>query len=89
MVSSNFLETVLQHLSPCTADVLDLVKQSISHSGKSLNNLMPEVIGAITTSLVEKSVEVNVRFSCMLSVLEIESFFPRCISIRSLSLCNF
>lgn len=57
VVSSNFLETVLQHLSPCTADVLDLVKQSISHSGKSLNNLMPEVIGAITTSLVEKSVE--------------------------------
>lgn len=60
VVSGNFLETVLQLLSSCTADVLDSVKHSVLHSGKSLNNLMPEVIGAIVASLVEKSVEVNV-----------------------------
>lgn len=60
VVAGEFLETVLQLLSSCTADVLDSIKQSILHSGKSLNNLMPEVIGAIVTSLVERSVEVNV-----------------------------
>lgn len=60
VVAGNFLETVLQLLSSCPADVLDSVKQSILHSGKSLNNLMPKVIGAIVASLVEKSVEVSV-----------------------------
>lgn len=77
VVTGNFLETILQLLSSCTVDVLDSVKQSILHGGKSLYNLMPKVIGAIVASLVEKSVEVNVWFLCMLSVHEhgIESFF--------------
>ncbi|KAL0556983.1 hypothetical protein IC582_005501 [Cucumis melo] len=57
VVTGNFLETILQLLSSCTVDVLDSVKQSILHGGKSLYNLMPKVIGAIVASLVEKSVE--------------------------------
>ncbi|KAF3436861.1 hypothetical protein FNV43_RR19614 [Rhamnella rubrinervis] len=56
-VSGDYLEHVLQNLSSCSADVRDLVKQSISQGGKSLNDLIPLVINTIIDTLVEKSDE--------------------------------
>ncbi|KAK9278492.1 hypothetical protein L1049_028058 [Liquidambar formosana] len=56
-VCGDFLERILQLLSLCSAEVLDLVKQSILQGGKSLNDLVPQVMNAIIESLVEKSVE--------------------------------
>lgn len=58
-VSGDYLEHVLQNLSSCSADVHDLVKQSISQGGKSLNDLIPLVINTIVDTLVEKSDEVR------------------------------
>lgn len=58
-VCGGYLEHVLQILSSCSADVLDLVKQSISQGGKSLNDLIPKVINTIIEILVEKSDEVS------------------------------
>jgi hypothetical protein len=50
---------VLQLLSSCSADVLDLVKQSILQGGKSLNDLTPLAINAITDALVDEAVKVS------------------------------
>ncbi|XVF71036.1 hypothetical protein PTKIN_Ptkin12aG0002500 [Pterospermum kingtungense] len=52
-----YLDHVLQVLSSCSTEVLDLVKQSIFYCGKSLDNLLPLVINAIKEALVQKSVE--------------------------------
>ncbi|XP_024027150.1 conserved oligomeric Golgi complex subunit 2 isoform X2 [Morus notabilis] len=56
-VCGDYLQHVLQLLSSCPSDVLDLVKQSILQSGKSLTDLVPLVINTIVETLVEKSVE--------------------------------
>lgn len=58
-VCGDYLQHVLQLLSSCSSDVLDLVKQSILQSGKSLTDLVPLVINTIVETLVEKSVEVS------------------------------
>lgn len=56
-VCGDYLGQVLQILSSCSAAVLDSVKQSILHGGKSLEDLVPPVINTIIEALVEKSVE--------------------------------
>lgn len=56
-VCGDYLGQVLQILSSCSAAVLDSVKQSILHGGKSLEDLVPLVINTIIEALVEKSVE--------------------------------
>ncbi|KAM7272348.1 hypothetical protein ACFE04_027011 [Oxalis oulophora] len=56
-VCGGYLDHVLQLLSSCPFEVLNLVKHSISQGGKSLNDLVPLVIKAIIDSLAEKSVE--------------------------------
>ncbi|XVE65929.1 hypothetical protein DITRI_Ditri08aG0039200 [Diplodiscus trichospermus] len=52
-----YLDHVLQVLSSCSTEVLDLVKQSIMYSGKPLDDLLPLVIDTIKEALVQKSVE--------------------------------
>lgn len=61
-VSSDYLEHILQLLSSCPAEVLDLVKQSILQGGKALNTVVPQVTNVIIAALVEKSVEVSLDF---------------------------
>lgn len=58
-VCGDYLEHVLQLLSSCSADILDLVKQSILQGGKSLNDLAPLASNAIIEALVDKAVEVS------------------------------
>lgn len=58
-VCGDFLEHVLELLSSCSGDILDLVKHSILHGGKALNDLVPAIINTIVETLVEKSVEVS------------------------------
>jgi hypothetical protein len=58
-VCGGYLDDVLQLLSSCSIDILDLVKQSILQGGKSLNGLTPLVINAITESLVDEAVKVS------------------------------
>lgn len=56
-VCGDYLEGVLQRLSSCSTEVLDLVKQSIVQAGKSLSDLLPLVMNAVIEALTEKSVE--------------------------------
>ncbi|KAJ8748117.1 hypothetical protein K2173_012885 [Erythroxylum novogranatense] len=56
-VCGNYLEHVVKLLSSCSADVLDVVEQSILQGGKSLNDLAPLAVKAITDALVDKAVE--------------------------------
>ncbi|KAE8668942.1 elongation factor 1-delta 1-like isoform X1 [Hibiscus syriacus] len=56
-ISCSYLDHVLHVLSSCSAEVLDLVKQSILYCGKSLDDLLPLVINTIKEALVQKSVE--------------------------------
>ncbi|TYI56147.1 hypothetical protein E1A91_D11G189600v1 [Gossypium mustelinum] len=56
-ISGAYLDHVLRVLSSCSTEVLDLVKQSILHCGKSLDDLLPLVINTIKEALVQKSVE--------------------------------
>ncbi|KAK6267737.1 hypothetical protein QUC31_011897 [Theobroma cacao] len=56
-ISGAYLDHVLQVLSSCSTEVLDLVKQSILYCGKSLDDLLPLVINTIMEALVQKSVE--------------------------------
>ncbi|KAJ4838487.1 Conserved oligomeric Golgi complex subunit 2 [Turnera subulata] len=56
-VSGDYLQDVIRLLSPCSADILTLVKQSILQSGKSLNDLAPLAASAIIEALVDKAVE--------------------------------
>lgn len=58
-VSGDYLTHVLQLLSSCSSEVLDLVKQSILEGGKSLSSMLPVVINTIVDALVEKAVEVK------------------------------
>lgn len=62
-VSGDYLDHVLQLLSSCSSEVLDLVKQSILDGGKSLSSTLPSVINTIIEGLVEKAVEVSSMFS--------------------------
>ncbi|KAA8540690.1 hypothetical protein F0562_024391 [Nyssa sinensis] len=57
MVSGDYLERVLELLNSCSAEVLDLVKQSILQGGKSLRDLIPLVMSSIIETLVENSME--------------------------------
>ncbi|XP_012079858.1 conserved oligomeric Golgi complex subunit 2 isoform X1 [Jatropha curcas] len=56
-ICGDYLDRVLQLLSSCSADILDLVKQSILRGGKSLNDLVPLAINAIIEAIVDKAVE--------------------------------
>ena len=58
-VCGDYLDHVLQLLSSCSIDILDLVKKSILQGGKSLNGLIPLAINAITEALVDESVKVS------------------------------
>ncbi|KAF9603021.1 hypothetical protein IFM89_033648 [Coptis chinensis] len=57
-----YLESVLQLLSSCPSEALDLVKQSILQGGKCLKDVVPQLMKTMTESLVEKSVEVSCLF---------------------------
>lgn len=58
-ICGNYIEHVFKIISSCsTEEVIDLVKNSISHGGKSLKDLVPSVIDSIIETLVEKSNEV-------------------------------
>lgn len=65
-VSGDYLAHVLQLLSSCSSEVLDLVKQSILDGGKSLSTLLPIAINTIVDALVEKAVEVRLTFPTIL-----------------------
>ncbi|KAL6996985.1 Conserved oligomeric Golgi complex subunit 2 [Sarracenia purpurea var. burkii] len=56
-ISDDFLGHVMELLSSCSADVLDIVKQSILQGGKSLKDLIPLVMNSIIQTVVDKSVE--------------------------------
>ncbi|CAK7336686.1 unnamed protein product [Dovyalis caffra] len=56
-VCGDYLEHVLKLLSSCSAGILDLVKQSILQGGKSLHDLTPLAINAITEALVDEAVK--------------------------------
>lgn len=58
-IDGDFLQHVLQILSSCSSDVIEMVRQSISQGSQSLKDLEPLVIKTVVESLVEKSVEVN------------------------------
>ena len=58
-VCGDYLQHVLELLSSCSPDVLELVKHSILQGGKLREDLEPLVIKAVVESLVEKSVEVS------------------------------
>lgn len=58
-VCSDYLGHVLELLSSCSTEVVDLLKRSILQGGKSLKDLVPRVINSVIETLVEKSVEVN------------------------------
>ncbi|PIA51192.1 hypothetical protein AQUCO_01100194v1 [Aquilegia coerulea] len=56
-LGGDYLQSVLEVLSSCPSEVLDLVKQSILHGGKSLKDVLPQIMSTMTESVVEKSVE--------------------------------
>ncbi|XP_019708156.1 conserved oligomeric Golgi complex subunit 2 isoform X2 [Elaeis guineensis] len=56
-LSGHYLGHVLQLLESCSAEVLDLVKQSILQAGKALENLLPIVMDTMIEAIVEKSIE--------------------------------
>ncbi|XP_057972331.1 conserved oligomeric Golgi complex subunit 2 [Malania oleifera] len=56
-IGGSYLGHVLHLLNSCPTEVLDLVEKSILLCGKSLKDLVPQVVGAIVDALVEKSVE--------------------------------
>lgn len=56
-LTGDFLEDVLRHLESCSADVLDLVKQSILQAKKSLADCLPAVVDTMIEGIVKKSVE--------------------------------
>lgn len=58
-VCGDYLDHALQCLSSCSADTLDLVKQSILQGGESLDDISPLAINAIIEILVDKAVEVG------------------------------
>lgn len=57
LINGGYLDSVLQHLSSCPTEVIDLVKQSILHGGKTLENVLPQILETMSQSLVEKCVE--------------------------------
>uniref|UniRef100_A0A1D1YH47 Conserved oligomeric Golgi complex subunit 2 n=1 Tax=Anthurium amnicola TaxID=1678845 RepID=A0A1D1YH47_9ARAE len=56
-LKNGFLGNVQHLLHSCSFEVLDLVKQSILHAGKSLDDLIPSLLDAIIEAIVEKSAE--------------------------------
>lgn len=58
----DYLAHVLQLLSSCPAEVIDLVKQSIVHGASSLSDMQSSVISTIVEALLEKAVEVSYTF---------------------------
>lgn len=56
-VCGNYVGHVLELLNSCSNEVLDLLKRSILQGGRSLKDLVPQVINCIIETLVEKSVE--------------------------------
>ncbi|XP_077213964.1 oligomeric golgi complex subunit-like protein [Tasmannia lanceolata] len=56
-VNGDYLQHILQLLSSCSAEVLDIVKHSIVQGGKSLEDLVPDIMDTMIEALVEKSVE--------------------------------
>ena len=58
-ITGNYLVDVLQVLESCSAEVLDLVKQSILQAKKSLEDCLPAVMDTMIEAIVKKSVEVS------------------------------
>uniref|UniRef100_A0A6V7QSF2 Conserved oligomeric Golgi complex subunit 2 n=1 Tax=Ananas comosus var. bracteatus TaxID=296719 RepID=A0A6V7QSF2_ANACO len=56
-LSGDYLGHVLQLLDSCSAEVRDLVKQSVLQAGKSLEELLPSIMEVMIEVIVEKSVE--------------------------------
>jgi hypothetical protein len=56
-LSQDFIEHVSQLLSSCSDEVIQLVRESIAHSGKSLQQLLPIILDIMIESIVEKSLE--------------------------------
>lgn len=56
-LSGGYLDSVLQHLSSCPIEAIELVKQSILQGGKSLESVLPQIVETVSESLVEKCVE--------------------------------
>lgn len=67
-VRSDYLDHVLGLLKSCSAEVLDLVKQSILQGSDSLKVLQTPVINSIVEALVERSVEVSDLFVNSISI---------------------
>lgn len=63
-LSGDYLGHVLQLLDSCSAEVRDLVKQSILQAGKSLEELLPSIMEVMIEVIVEKSVEVSNISNC-------------------------
>ncbi|XP_057460047.1 LOW QUALITY PROTEIN: conserved oligomeric Golgi complex subunit 2-like [Actinidia eriantha] len=56
-ICGDFMGHVIELLSSCSTELVDLVKQSILQAGKSLKDLVPRVTNSIIETVVEKSVE--------------------------------
>lgn len=86
VVSGDYLTHVLQLLSSCSSEVLDLVKQSILDGGRSLSTLLPIAIKTIVDALVEKAVEVRLTLYRILHQF-IMQWFEGCLVLCSFDFC--
>lgn len=58
-ITDDYLGDVLGVLESCSAQVLDLVKQSILQGKKSLEECLPMIMDTIIEAIVKMSVEVS------------------------------
>ncbi|KAM0947073.1 hypothetical protein DsansV1_C08g0082281 [Dioscorea sansibarensis] len=56
-LTSGFLANVIEHLESCPADVLNIVKDSILHAAKSLEDSVPAIMDTIIEGTAVKCIE--------------------------------
>lgn len=58
-LTGGFLANVIRYLESCSADVLDIVKESILHAAKSLEDSVPAIMDAMIEGTAVKCIEVS------------------------------
>ncbi|KAL5702562.1 Conserved oligomeric Golgi complex subunit 2 [Ranunculus cassubicifolius] len=56
-LGGDYLESVVEILSSCPAEILNMIKQSILQGVESLKNVAPQAMKTITTALVDRGVD--------------------------------
>lgn len=74
----DYLGDVLRVLESCSAEVLDLVKQSILEAKMSLEECIPALIDTMIEVVVKKSVEVNSNRACYHMFSFVKPFLSFC-----------